>query len=84
MVWPKATKAAPIIRLHGTISRYKGLSATPGGKWRTQIFVDGRLLYLGGYWFETDAAIAYNYHAAHYFGEYSNLNDLSSIEYMHD
>jgi len=81
---PKATRAAPIIRLHGTISRYKGLSATPGGKWRTQIFVDGRLLYLGGYRFETDAAIAYNYHAAHYFGEFASLNDLSRIEYIHD
>jgi hypothetical protein len=48
------------------------------------IFVDGRLLYLGGYRFETDAAIAYNYHAAHYFGEFASLNDLSTIEYMHD
>ena len=37
-----------------------------------------------GYRFETDAAIAYNYHAAHYFGEFASLNDLSSIEYMHD
>ena len=32
-----------------------GLSATPGGKWRAQIFVDGRLFDLGGYGFETDA-----------------------------
>jgi hypothetical protein len=54
------------------------------GKWRAQIFVDGRLFYLGGYRFETDAAIAYNYHAAHYFGEFAILNDFSSIEYMHD
>src|SRR6516162_9610378 len=81
---PKATRAAPIIRLHGTISRYKGLSATPGGKWRTQIFVDGRLLYLGGYRFETDAAIAYNYHAAHYLGNFATLNNLIRIKYMHD
>ena len=80
----KANKAAPIIRLHGTISIYKGLSATPGGKWRAQIFVDGRLFYLGSYRFETDVAIAYNYHAAHYFGEFASLNDLSTIEYMHD
>jgi hypothetical protein len=79
----RATKGAPIIRLNGTISN-KGLSATPGGKWRAQIFVDGRLFYLGGYRLETDAAIAYNYRAAHYFGEFASLNNLSSIEYMHD
>ena len=80
----RVTRAAPIIRLHGNNSRYRGLSATPGGKWRAHIFVDGCLLYLGGYRFETDAAIAYNYHATHYFGESASLNDLSSIEYMHD
>jgi hypothetical protein len=79
-----ADRAELVARVHGNSSRYRGLSVTPGGKWRAQIFVGGRLLYLGGYRFETDAAIAYNYHAAHYFSEFASLNDLSSIEYMHD
>jgi len=77
-------RAASIAQPHGNSSRYKGVSVAPGGKWRVQIFVDGRLVNLGRYRFETDAAIAYNYHALHYFGEFARLNDLSNIEYMHD
>jgi AP2 domain len=77
-------RTALIAQRHGNSSRYKGVSVTPGGKWRAQIFVDGRLVNLGRYRFETDAAIAYNYHALHYFGEFARLNDFSNIEYMHD
>jgi hypothetical protein len=41
-------------------------------------------VHLGSFGFETDAAIAYNYHAVYLFGEFARLNDLSDIVYMHD
>jgi hypothetical protein len=65
-------------------SKYKGVFRIGDNSWRAHITVDGRTINLGTFGFETDAAIAYNYHAAHYFGEYASLNDLSEIEYMHD
>jgi hypothetical protein len=66
-------------------SRFKGVWKIPQtGKWRACITVNRQRIWLGYFGFETDAAIAYNYHAAHYFGEYASLNDLSDIKYEHD
>ena len=42
-------------------------------KWRARIRVKRRLLHLGSYAFETDAAIAYNTHAGYLHGEFSRL-----------
>jgi hypothetical protein len=39
-------------------------------------------IHLGTFRFESDAAIAYNYHAYHYFGEWAKLNNVT--EYFHD
>ena len=64
-------------------SRHKGVSKIHD-RWQGSITVDGHQIYLGRFGFETDAAIAYNYHAAHLHGEFASLNDLSDIVYMHD
>ena len=66
-----------------TSSRHKGVSKIHD-RWQGSITVDGHQIYLGRFGFETDAAIAYNYHAAHLHGEFASLNDLSDIVYMHD
>ena len=48
------------------------------------ITVERKKIWLGRIGFESDAAICYNYHAAHYFGDFAGPNDLTSIEYMYD
>ena len=67
-----------------TSSRYKGVCKIHDRCWQASIRVDGRQIYLGRFGLETDAAIAYNYHAAYLHGEFASLNDLSDIAYMHD
>jgi hypothetical protein len=44
--------------------------------------IDGQSLSLGYFGFESDAAIAYNYAACHYFGEFARLNKIT--EYHHE
>jgi hypothetical protein len=65
-------------------SRYKGVSKIHDRCWQASITVDGHQIYLGRFGLETDAAIAYNYHAAYLHGEFASLNDLSDIVYIHD
>ena len=65
-------------------SKYKGVVKTSPIAWRAEVGAEGQRRYRQTFHFESDAAIAYNYHAAHYHGEFANLNDLSGIEYMHD
>ena len=67
-----------------TSSRYKGVCKIHDRCWQASIRVDGRQIYLGRFGLETDAAIAYNYHAAYLHGEFASLNDLSDIVYIHD
>lgn len=44
--------------------------------WNSSIRVDGKTLFLGVYNTAEDAAIAYNYAALKYFGEFAFLNDI--------
>jgi hypothetical protein len=63
-------------------SKYKGVSKN-GRLWRAMINVN-HVRYCVYFGFESDAAICYNYHAAHLQGEFAWLNNLTGIEYMHD
>ena len=59
----------------GTSSEYKGVcwhKATK--KWRAQIGVDWKLIHLGYFTDEMDAASAYDEAAMEYFGEFAKLN----------
>lgn len=56
--------------------RFKGTEQIPCGKWRARLFRDGKHAYLGSYVSEEEAALAYNYAAKHYNGEYARLNDV--------
>jgi hypothetical protein len=49
-----------------------------------RIGVDGKQIHLGTFRFEIDAVICYNYHAAHYFGDFARLNRIPDGEYPHD
>ena len=58
-------------------SKYKGVSwRTSRKKWRAQIKLNKKTIYLGGFNSEEDAARAYNRKAIELFGEYAFLNDL--------
>jgi hypothetical protein len=57
----------------GTSSRYKGVSLQRK-RWRAQIKLDGKLIYLGMFDTEEQAAMAYDYAAIELFGEFSRIN----------
>jgi hypothetical protein len=62
--------------------KYTGAWEYAPKRWIAQIKIEGIRVRLGTFGFESDAAIAYNYHAAHYFGEFATLNKIT--EYFHD
>jgi hypothetical protein len=60
-----------------TTSQYKGVCLHKGtSKWHAHICIGDRMVYLGLYVYETDAALAYNKAALQHFGEYAAINDL--------
>ena len=65
------------------LSQYRGVYVTRGGGWEARIRIDERSKYLGNFRSEMDAAIAYNYYAAHLFGELAKLNKIEG-EWAHD
>lgn len=59
----------------GASSQYKGVHwATRDRRWRAAIKCDGKSKYLGTFWTERDAALAYDMAARELFGEYAVLN----------
>jgi len=59
-----------------TSSIYKGVGAFPGGKFRAYISHNGKYQHIGLFKTEEEAAIAYNFYAKKYFGEYANVNKI--------
>lgn len=58
-------------------SGYKGVSLYKRtGKWWTRIRVNGRLIHIGYFTDITEAAVAYDTAARHYFGEFARTNFL--------
>jgi AP2 domain-containing protein len=59
----------------GTSSQFRGVFRRSDGKrWRAQITVEGKKLSLGHFYYETDAARAYDTAARKYFGEFAAPN----------
>lgn len=59
-------------------SAYKGVHRRENGRWRAAIRVDGKLINIGTFNNELDAANAYNEYATKYFGEFACLNQFAS------
>lgn len=57
-------------------SKYKGVHKRENGKWRAAIRVNYKLINLGTFINEIDAAKTYNENALKFFGEYACLNQL--------
>lgn len=57
-----------------SVSRYKGVSLKPSGKWAAQISISGRNTYLGVFVDEEEAARTYDAAAKKHFGEFAKLN----------
>lgn len=57
----------------GVTSQFKGVFLWEGS-WRAQIKADGKIVKLGSFSSEHDAACAYNDAALHYFGSFAYLN----------
>jgi len=59
-------------------SKFKGVSwFKPGKKWRVRISFNKRMIYLGYFTSETEAALVYNEAAKKYFGNFAYLNKIS-------
>lgn len=56
-------------------SRFKGVSLAANGKWRAQLSVSRRKMFLGDFESEEDAARAYDAAAVHHFGEFAATNE---------
>jgi len=62
-------------------SRFKGVSwETSARKWRARIGVEGRIVSLGCFSAEEEAARAYDKAAAEHFGEYAQINFPQALE----
>jgi hypothetical protein len=59
-------------------SDYKGVSLDKNsGKWRVRIGIDKKVVNIGWYDNEKEAALAYNKAASFYFGEFAYLNEVN-------
>lgn len=58
-------------------SKYLGVWKE-GNRFRSEICVDGKRKYIGSFKNEHDAAIAYNQHAQLHYGEFANLNVITT------
>jgi hypothetical protein len=64
----------------GSSSKYKGVCWNKGHKkWGAHIRVDKKLTSLGYFLDEADAALAYNFAAMKYFGEFARLNNANNM-----
>jgi hypothetical protein len=62
-------------KLKGTSSKYKGVSLDKrSNKWNSYIKKDQKVIYLGLYYDEVEAAKAYDQKAIELFGEFARLN----------
>ena len=70
-------------RRYTGLSGFKGVTQK-GNRCEAYIWIDRQRKYLGTFGFRSDAAVAYNVHAAYLHGEFAKLTEIKIEEYMHD
>jgi hypothetical protein len=70
----RAQNAANKVNRLGSISGYRGVFPTRGGKWQSMITFNQKQLYIGTFEDPVMAAMWYDEWARSYFGEYARLN----------
>ena len=73
----KAQNKMNSIAHRGSSSKYKGVALRENGKWRSIIRINKKLLHLGTFVSEVEAAEAYNRMATELFGDFARLNQLT-------
>lgn len=64
-------------KIMGCISRFKGVTKRSNCRsWIARIFLNGKNKNIGRFSTEIEAALAYNFMAAHHFGEFALLNEV--------
>lgn len=63
-------------RRNNSCSEFKGVHPS-GKKWRAGIWVTKKNIHIGTFITKEEAAIAYNFFALRYFGEFARLNNVS-------
>jgi hypothetical protein len=61
-------------------SKYKGVTKN-GNRWRARIRVDDKLIHLGYFGTQEEAALEYNKAASFYYGEFARLNEVEQREH---
>lgn len=59
-----------------TNKKYKGITQRNNGKWQSQIGYNGKVIHIGTFSTDIEAAKAYNTKAIELFGEYAKLNEV--------
>jgi hypothetical protein len=70
----RSENAANAGKCKGFTSQYRGVYVRSSGRFHARIKVDGKQVYLGSYWHELNAALAYDRAARFFYGAFASCN----------
>jgi len=70
----RSENAANACKCKGFTSQYRGVYVRSSGRFHARIKVDGKQVYLGSYWHELNAALAYDRAARFFYGAFASCN----------
>lgn len=76
----RSENAANAGKRKGFTSQYRGVYVRSSGRFHARIKVEGQQVYLGSYWHEKNAALAYDRAARFFYGPFASCNFPSILE----